>query len=127
MPLYDGVVSVDDGDIDVIIGIEDDRVRMSSGGSEIGEWDAEDFRIELSEDGVYAITAENESLRFVPNEPGNFARVVPGYDPRPSPAVGTMTEAVEADKTQSRSSRVLMWAVATGVGGFGVWALVTML
>lgn len=128
MPLYDGVVSVNDGDIGVIIGIEEDRIRLSAGGSEIGDWDISDCAIELVEDGVYAITAENESLRFVPNQPSLFAQAVALEDAPEEPEVPVVHHLGSDDGAvrEGLTTRVLIWAAAIVAGGLGIWAFISL-
>ena len=129
MPLYDGVVSVNDGDIGVIIDVEDDRIRLSANGSEIGEWDADDCTIELVEDGVYRITAENESLRFVPNQPSLFAKAVSAEEPEPGGPTRIVQELGSTDtpSRESQLSRILIWVGGAATAVLGIWALASVL
>ena len=78
MPIYDGVVTIEDTDVQVILGLDDDRVRLSAGGTEIGDWPLEECEIDDAGDGVYTITAENETLEFMPASPGAFAAAMNG-------------------------------------------------
>lgn len=78
MAIYDGIVSLADDDIPVIVELDGHRVRLSASGTEIGEWPAEEISITHMGDTVYTITAENETLRFVPNQPSLFAAAVNG-------------------------------------------------
>lgn len=128
MPLYDGVVSVNDGDIAVIIDVEEDRIRLSANGSEIGEWDADDCTIELVEDGVYRITAENESLRFVPNQPSLFAKAVSAEEPEPGGPTRIVQELGSTD-TPSRESQlthILIWVAGSAAAVLGIRALASL-
>ena len=76
--MYDGVVTLADDDIPVIVELDDAYVRMSAGGTEIGHWPTDECQITHVSDTTYAITAENETLRFVPNQPDLFAAAVNG-------------------------------------------------
>ncbi|MFB3051232.1 MAG: hypothetical protein ACE1Z0_04515 [Acidimicrobiia bacterium] len=78
VPIYDGVINLDDNQIPVIIGFEDACLRMSSGGREIGEWAEGEYSIDYQGGSVYTITAENEALQFVPNNPSLFAAGLSG-------------------------------------------------
>lgn len=128
MSLYDGYVSVNDGDIGVILDVAEDRIRLSAGGSEIGEWDADECVIELVEDGVYRITAENESLRFVPNQPRLFAKAVTAEEPE-SHAPAPIVQELGSDQRTSDEgrTRILIWAASIVAGFLGIWALASML
>lgn len=87
MAIYDGIVTLADQDVPVIVELGDEHIRMSASGTEIGHWPAEECEITHVDDVVYAITAENETLRFVPNQPSLFAAAVNGAldSPPPSP------------------------------------------
>lgn len=78
MAIYDGVVTLADQEVPVIVELADDHVRMSASGTEIGNWPADECEITHVEDMVYAITAENETLQFVPNQPSLFAAAING-------------------------------------------------
>ncbi|HEU4894476.1 MAG TPA: hypothetical protein VFT85_01460, partial [Acidimicrobiia bacterium] len=81
MPIYDGVVTLDQTDVPVIVELDDDYVRLSASGTEIGNWSAAECQIAHIGDTAYSITAEDETLHFVPNQPGLFAAAVNGGDP----------------------------------------------
>ncbi|HUG32152.1 MAG TPA: hypothetical protein VMM14_04600 [Acidimicrobiia bacterium] len=93
MAIYDGVVSLADDEIPVLVELGQDHVRMSAGGAEIGHWPTAECHIAHIEDGVYTITAEDETLRFVPNQPTLFAAAVNG-----SPEAPLVTVAPEPER-----------------------------
>jgi hypothetical protein len=76
MPIYDGVVTLAQADIPVLVELEDGHVRLSASGREIGQWRTDECEIVQVEDGAYAINAENETLHFVPNQPTLFGAAV---------------------------------------------------
>lgn len=78
MSIYDGVVTLDQTDVPVIVELSDDFVRLSASGTEIGHWNAEECHIAHIGDSAYSITAEEETLHFVPNQPSLFAAAVNG-------------------------------------------------
>jgi hypothetical protein len=82
MPMYDGVVTIAEDDIPVVVELDDTRVRMSAAGTEIGDWRADECRIAHVADSTYTISAENETIRFVPSQPTLFAAAVNGGSPR---------------------------------------------
>jgi hypothetical protein len=71
--IYDGVVSLGEDDVHVILGVEDDRVTLSSNGAEVGSWESDEISIRYRGGGTYTITAEDETLEFVPNDQDLFA------------------------------------------------------
>ncbi len=142
MTIYDGVVTVDDDSIAVILGFEEERLRMSAGGAEIGEWASGEYSIDHDGEGTYTITAESETLRFVPNSPSLFAARVNGtIAPVPQPAspvadsestaehTVTPTVAVpkHIDKDEAPLPRpttlVVFYALAGITAVLGLWAL----
>lgn len=140
MAIYDGFVSLGDEEIHVILGVDDDRVTMSSNGSEIGEWPTEEVTIDHLGQGTYEITAENESLRFVPNDPDLFAIGFGPVEPPPIPVPAGNTPAKSLDEKNSRTgrddgdapppkqmTRAAFYTLVTITTTLGLWALVSML
>jgi hypothetical protein len=82
MPIYDGVVTVAEDDIPVLIELDDDIIRLSASGQEIGQWRTDECEISHAGDSTYNIRAENETLAFIPNEPSLFAAAVDGTGSR---------------------------------------------
>ena len=133
MPIYDGVVTIEDDEFHVILGLEDDTVRMSAGGREIGEWGPDECTIVRSEDGTFTITAENETLQFVPNSPTNFAaamddgrlpETIPDDDEVHTEIDLTLEEELPDPKTLTK---VGFYALTAFTGAMGIWALVRII
>lgn len=78
MAIYDGVVTLADDQIPVIVELDDEYVRLSASGTEIGQWRADECRIDTVDDTTYTITAEDETLEFVPTQPRLFAAALNG-------------------------------------------------
>lgn len=138
MPLYDGVVTLNQDQLPVIIGVEDDSLRMSSGGTEIGEWPKGEYSISDEGDGVYTITAEDERMQFVPNNPTLFAvGLNGGAAPVTAPDVPTPGEpehAAIADQDKSIDeappakpvTRLLFYVLSGVTAALGLWAMVSL-
>jgi hypothetical protein len=140
MSLFDGVVTFDDTNVPVIIGLQEDGISMSSGGAEIGQWSEGEFSIDPTEDGAYAITAENETLRFVPTNPSLFAAGIgvgvappiqqeeshgaPDHAP-PRPQAGGELKNGEAPAPKTLT-RVAFYVLAAITAALGLWALVSL-
>lgn len=129
----------------MILVVGDAKVTLSSGGNEIGAWPVDEVEIDHMGGGVYTITAESESLRFVPSDPSLFAlgfgvedpavtemeaapddaRAVEtgGGIPRQSPPHGGSREAPPPRPV----TKVLFYALAGVTGALGLWALVSMI
>ena len=132
MPIYDGVVTLDDNRIPVLIELNGERMRMSASGTEIGSWPLEECRIAHLEESTYAITAEDETLLFVPNQPSLFAAEVnvgrPPAVPLPPP-VDEEIEVSQAVKTAPPPRPLtvgLFYALCLVTGALGIWALINM-
>ena len=138
MSIYDGVVTIDEDDVQVILGVDEDGIRLSAGGLEIGEWTPEDCSIDAAGDGVFTITAENETLTFVPNNPRTFAAAVNGGS-IPDPPVTTTLEdstgetptTVTSDSNEvpdpKPATMIVFYALAAITGVLGLWALISII
>lgn len=134
MAIYDGVVTIADNDIPVIVELNDDYLRMSAAGTEIGHWPIAECKITHVGDSVYAITAENETLRFVPNQPSLFAVEVNGG--AGSPAVGmtppsdTGAERADGEREAPPAKPLTMglfYALCLITVALAVWALISII
>ena len=135
MPIYDGVVTIDDNRVSVIVGVEPDGLRLSANGNEIGEWSAGEFSISERAHGVFAITADNETIEFMPNRPDLFAagvgRPAPAarhLEPEPSP-VETPVEPASSEEVPPAQplTRALFYTLAGTTAALGLWALYNLI
>ena len=138
MPIYDGVVSLDENDIQVILGVDEDRIRLSSGGREIGDWGADECAISDIGGGVFAITAENETLQFMPTSPAMFAAAMNGGSisiPEPTagaaeedtPPLDTQPKIALEDGPEPRSVTMFaFYALSATTAALGLWALISL-
>ncbi len=78
MAIYDGVVTLADDQIPVIVELDDEHVRLSASGTEIGKWRRDECQIDTVDNTTYTITAEDETLEFAPNQPSLFAAELNG-------------------------------------------------
>ena len=136
MSIYDGVVTIDEDDVQVILGMDDDKIRLSAGGQEIGQWSADDSSIDPVGDGVFTITAENETLTFVPNSPTSFTAAINGGSvlvQEPNKA-STVSEEVLVGESPLKEdlpnagslTMVAFYALAAITAALGLWALVAI-
>ena len=137
MSIHDGVVTIDENEFHVILGVEDDKIRLSAGGQEIGEWQADECTIDPAGEGVFEITAEEETLRFAPNNPGAFAAAMNGGRTpipeavEPEPDTEDFAEPATASPAQNEAPApkmvtvVVFYALAGVTAVLGLWALVS--
>jgi len=134
--IYEGVVTIDEDDVQVILGLDGNKIRLSAGGLEIGEWSADECSIDSVGDGVFTITAENETLIFVPNNPTSFEAAMNGGgapDEAPDGTVEQSTEPTVAPPGETDHipdpkpvTMVVFYALAAITGVLGVWALIAI-
>lgn len=137
MSIYDGVVTIDENDIQVVLGVNEDKIWLSAGGLEIGEWSAEECSIDSVGDGVFTITAENETLTFVPNNPMTFSAAMNGGStsdraidtPVEKPAESEMVSSSETDPVPDPKpvTMVIFYALVAITGTMGLWALISII
>jgi hypothetical protein len=134
LPIYDGVVTLDETDVPVIIELAGSHVRLSASGTEIGEWTSDECHIALLRDTVYAITAEDETLQFVPNQPSLFAAAVSGgvgngspvAQPLQTPA-DTERPAIEREAPPPKLlTKTLFYVLCAATAALATWALINI-
>lgn len=144
MAIYDGFVSLGEDEVHVILGVDEDRVTLSSSGAEIGSWGSDEISILYEGDGIYTITAENDTLEFVPNDQDLFAiRFGEVSDDRQavsSNSSGRHSRATPGDSEAELEERavkeappprpvtkVVFYALAGLTTFLGLWAIVSMI
>lgn len=142
MAIYDGFVSLGEDDVHVILGIEDDTVTLSSNGAEIGSWGSDEIAIRYRGSGTYTITAEDETLEFVPNDQDLFAiRFGEISDHQPVPSTndsgrharaattepGATAPNVEEAPPPKQVTKITFYALVGLTAFLGLWAVVSMI
>jgi len=134
LAIYDGVVTLAEDDIPVIVELDDDHVRMSAAGTEIGQWPAAECLITLVGETTYSITAEDETLEFVPNQPGLFAAAVIGATgggpavamPPPPEAKPVASDGVREAPAPKPLTVGLFYALCLTTAALAVWSLISI-
>lgn len=134
MPMFDGVVELDGEQVPVILGVEEGGIRLSSNGTEIGEWTDDEYRLEALGADSFVIAADDDALTFRPYRPDAFARTVgivreaPGPSPaRTAPAAAPTSDGVPAAPPPKSLTRALFLTLAGTTAFLGVWALVQLI
>lgn len=146
MPIYDGVVTVAGDQIPLMVVFDGDSVRLSTSGTEIGEWPVDEFTISHIGDTTFELTADSETLRFVPSQPSLFASEVNGdlIDLAPEPAVDDKTvdrddaprpqiadPTVESKKIleappPKKVTMALFYSLCALTGGLALWSIIAI-
>lgn len=129
MPGYDGVVTIDNDEIRVIVELDDEVVRLTAGGTEIGQWHPDECEITRVAESTYTIEAEDEVLQFVPSQPKLFAAalndetVTPPIDPVPDDTAAVSEEAAAPQPL----TMGLFYGLCFLTAALAVWALVSII
>jgi hypothetical protein len=136
MPSYDGVVTLAEDDIPVIVELDDDTIRLSASGTEIGLWPKSECEIRHLGNSTYVIEAEDETLSFVPSEPTLFAAAVSGessstYPHTPEPVVPAQpptADRPDADAPPPQAMTMgLFYALCTVTVGLAIWSIISII
>lgn len=136
MSIYDGVVTLAEDDVPVVIELDNGHVRLSASGKEIGDWGADECEINLVADSTYTISVENETLRFVPRQPTLFAAALDDGGERLIEVPALVESNTDTSVSTSGSDDApppkpltvgLFYALCVVTGAGAVWALVEMI
>lgn len=137
MTTFPGVAELNQSTVPVVVGLDDERIRLVAGEVAIGEWPIGEYSIIDLGSGTFVIEADTGSIAFQPDDPGGFARgiaptridVVSG-----SSAAESAHRAGSADVVDIRDgprpgvrTMVAFYALATVTGALGIWALLSLI
>ena len=128
MSQHNGAISLGADPIVVVVGVDADRIRLDSNGSEIGDWARDECEIIVDPSGHYLIRAENEELPFIPDDPAKFAEALTGPPATTSTATKRGTSRTTADELAPKPLTVLGFYILAGItlalGLWAVWSLI---
>lgn len=138
MSIHEGVVSLTEDDIPVIVELNDGTIRLTASGTEIGYWPKDECEIHHRLDGTYAISVENETLSFIPDQPTLFAAAVDGSSPngqaqetKPAPPdagpAGDNTRAAREAPPPGSLTKGLFYALCALTAALAIWSMVSIL
>jgi hypothetical protein len=137
MPLFDGVVLLDGDEVPVLFAVEEDRIRLSSGGVEIGEWQEGTYEITPTDGDLFLVSADGDTVAFRPSRPLAFSRAIgveieAEAEPKPEPvAMSADTHADEAPGAAAPPPRPITRALFITLSGvtalLGLWALIALI
>lgn len=137
MTTFPGTVAFEDDRVPVTVGIDIDKITLISGEIEIGEWPAAECTFVEKGDGSWVIEAEDDSVFFLPDDPGRFARRLAGnliIDPdsltdTPRSTIsqtGTGEFIVPEGSAPKPLTVVGFYALCVFTAALGVWALLSL-
>ncbi|MGA7097871.1 MAG: hypothetical protein WB245_09925 [Acidimicrobiia bacterium] len=137
MTTFPGVAKLNEANVPVIVGLDDERIRLVAGDVSIGEWPVGEYSIIDLGSGTFVIEADEDTIAFHPDDPGGFAQ---GIAPTRIDVVSgsTATEVRQptpvADVVEIREgpppgvkTMVGFYALAALTGVLGVWALLSLI
>jgi hypothetical protein len=125
MTTFPGVVTLNDDNVPVMVGLDEERITLVSGEVSIGEWLAGEYEVIDLGSGTFMIEAEDDSIPFLPDDPGSFAR---GLYREPVPAtVADQSRSMDSidikDGPPPQSATLVgFWLLVALTAALGIWA-----
>jgi hypothetical protein len=135
MTTFPGVAELNETNVPVIVGLDDERIRLVAGEVAIGEWPIGEYSIIDLGSGTFVIEAADDSIPFHPDDPGGFARgIAPTrIDVVSGTASSNGARANTSDTVDIREgpkpgvkTMVGFYALVAVTGGLGIWALISL-
>jgi len=130
MTTFPGVVTLNDDNVPVTVGLDEDRITLVSGEGSIGEWLAGEYEVIDLGSGTFVIEANDDSIPFLPDDPGSFAR---GLHREPVPATVSDRSApidsieIKEGPPPKTATLVGFWILVALTTALGVWAAIGLL
>lgn len=128
------MIDLGDGEVEVAISFHDARLRLTSAGEEIGDWERSVYQLSRADTATFVLSAEGDNLTFRPTRPDEFAiaatkgmAAVP--DPNSRRTKRSMSEPEGPDRAPPPRllTLVLFYLLVAGTVGMAAWALISML
>jgi hypothetical protein len=130
MITFPGVVTLNDDNVPVTVGLDEERITLVSGEVPIGEWRAGEYEVIDLGSGTFVIEAEDDSIAFLPDDPGSFAR---GLHLEPVPATvadrsrSMDTIEIKDGPAPRPATLIAFWLLVAVTTALGVWAAIGLL
>jgi hypothetical protein len=130
MTTFPGVVTLNDDNVPATVGLDEERITLVSGEVSIGEWLAGEYEVIDLGSGTFVIEANTDSIPFLPDDPGSFAR---GLHPEPVPATVSGRSApidtieIKEGPPPNTATLVGFWILVALTTALGVWAAIGLL
>jgi hypothetical protein len=130
MTTFPGVATLNDDNVPVMVGLDDEKIILVSGEVSIGEWLAGEYEVIDVGSGTFVIAADHDSIPFLPDDPGSFARGI-HHEPSPSTVAERLrpTDAMEIkDGPPPRTATLIgFWLLVAITVALGTWAGIGLL
>lgn len=122
MTQYRGIATIEDDQFPLTVNLDDDKLSLVSGERSVGEWPAGAYLVIDLGEGTFVIEAEESSIPFQPDDPGDFARGLSGE---------TSTEAdgptVVAESPPPKPATIAaFYTLVVVTVALGIWALIAL-
>lgn len=130
MTTFPGVATLNDDNVPATVGLDEGRITLVSGEVSIGEWLAGEYQVIDLGSGTFVIEANDDSIQFLPDDPGSFARGL-HREPVPASASGRSApmDSIEiVDGPPPRTATLVgFWILVALTTALGVWAAIAVL
>lgn len=137
MTTFPGVAKLNEANVPVVVGLDDERIRLVAGEVAIGEWPVGEYSIIDLGSGTFVIEADEDTIAFHPDDPGGFARglaptridVVSGSaaSERPHSTVNADVVDIRESPRPGVKTMIGFYALAALTAALGVWALLSLI
>jgi len=130
MTTFPGVVTLHDDNVPVMVGLDDEKITLVSGEVSLGEWLAGEYSVIDLGSGAFVIEAQDDSIPFLPDDPGGFARGI-NREPNPNvvsdPARSLDTMVIREGPRPQPATLIGFWVLLILTAALGIWALISLL
>jgi hypothetical protein len=127
MTTFPGVATLKEDNVPVMVGLDDEKITLVSGEVSIGEWLAGQYEVIDLGSGEFVIEAEDDSIPFLPDDPGSFALGIQREPETPAatePSTGT--HQIEEGPPPKPATLAAFWVLAVITAALGIWATLSL-
>jgi len=132
MTTFRGVVSLDDDNVPVTVGLDGDKISLVAGEVSIGEWEGGEYVVIDLGSGTFVIEADEGSISFHPDDPGGFAKGM-GWGKEEETAT-PIPEQASADPVEIRESPppkpftlAAFYVLVAVTAALGIWSFIRLI
>jgi hypothetical protein len=127
MTTFPGVATLKEDNVPVMVGLDDEKITLVSGEVSIGEWLAGQYEVIDLGSGEFVIEAEDDSIPFLPDDPGSFALGIQREPETPAATEpSTATHQIEVGPPPKPATLAAFWVLAVITAALGIWATLSL-